>query len=531
MPELHIREMAVRAVAENPDGACEFEGIAVPWNDPVEINDWFGTYTEEFERGAVQDSDDALAFWRHDEVVGRIVANDDQDAGWWVRGRITPGTPEGDRAAALLRDGVITRMSVGFDFQEYREEHQEDGTTRIVHTKVRVREVSLVPFPAYENAQIATVRHRTAPKENPVPETTTEAPATRADVEAIRASVDEVDRNLALLKAEGIPGQRAEHVDVFRSVGEYVRAAVAGDERALRALPDAVRAAPDTVSSDGLLKDQWIGDIVELQQQAQPILNTFSTGPLPAEGLTVEYGLLESDTTDFERQVNEGDNLVHGKVKLTTDNAPVYTAGGYSGLSVQSIERTTNINLLDTTWEAIALKGARYTERLARSVATSAYNASLTAGGDRVVTADLTTAAGLRAMVLDVYEHFDDLDLLLDGVLVAKDVFLALSNVQADKSILQIAGAPDDKIGRITVNTKTPDGDVAGLTFRLFPKAAAGTVFAFDRRAVKTLEAPGGPVRLTNDINVVDLTKPIGMYTYVSSFVQRPKGIVPLVTA
>jgi len=524
MHELHVREMAVRA--ETEDGKREFSGIAVPYGDPVQINDWFGTYTEEFEHGAVQDSDDAKVFWRHAEPIGRITAARDTDGGWEITGVISQ-TPRGDEAYTLLRDGVIDRMSIGFDFGEYREEHDtETDTVRLIHSKVKVREVSLVPFPAYEGAQVATVRHRTASKENPMPPET--EPATRSDVEALRASVEEFDRNLTLLKTEGIPGQRAEHVDVFRSVGEYVKAAVTGDERALRALPDAVRAV-DATSADGILTDQWIGDIVELQSQAQPIVNTFSTGALPPQGLTVEYGVLDTDTTDFQRQVAEGNTLVHGKVSLTTANAPVYTAGGYSSLSIQAIERTTNINLLDTTWEAIALKAAKYTEGLARSVVTAGYNASVTAGGARVVTADLTTAAGLREMVLDVYEHFDDQDLLLDGILVAKDVFLAIANVQADKSILQIAGAPDDKLGRLTINTKTPDGDIAGLTVRLFPKAAAGTVFAFDSRSVKTLEAPGAPFRITNDLNVVDLTKPIGMYTYVSSFVQRPKGIVPLV--
>lgn len=522
MPELHVREMAVRA--ETEDGKREFSGIAVPYGDPVEINDWFGSYTEEFERGAVQDSDDAKVFWRHAEPIGRITSARDTDAGWEITGVISQ-TPRGDEAYTLLRDGVIDRMSIGFDFGEYREEHDtETNTVRLVHTKVKVREVSLVPFPAYEGAQVATVRHRTAPKENPVPETATETPATRADVDQINETIAELDRSFKMLQANGLPNADAASVDVFRSYGHYVKALVTGDEQAKRAFDGAV-------SGDGLLQDQWIGDIVELQQQAQPIVNTFSTGALPAQGLTVEYGILDTDTTDFQRQVAEGDTLVHGKVSLTTANAPVYTAGGYSSLSVQAIERTTNINLLDTTWEAIALKAAKYTEGLTRSVVTAGYNASVTAGGARVVTADLTTAAGLREMVLDVYEHFDDQDLLLDGILVAKDVFLAIADVQADKSILQIAGAPDDKLGRLTINTKTPDGDIAGLTVRLFPKAAAGTVFAFDSRSVKTLEAPGAPFRITNDLNVVDLTKPIGMYTYVSSFVQRPKGIVPLVTA
>lgn len=505
------RTLEVRAQVRADDaGARELTAIAVPWDSNADIGGW---YTERVQRGAVEPAENVLLFWRHRDPIGRITSYRDTDAGWEITAVISQ-TPQGDEAYTLLRDGVIDRMSIGFDPIEHIETTNEDGSLTVTRTRISVSEVSLVPFPAFDGAKVSDVRSATQPTlENPVPaETET---LTRADLTEMIQGMEDLTRSVALIQAG--PTDR-QPVSEFRSIGDYVRALVAGEERAKRAFDGAV-------SGDGILKDQWIGDIVQLQSQAQPILNAFTTGSLPAEGLTVEWGLLESDTTEFDRQIEEGDELLHGKVSLTTKNAPVYTAGGWSSLSIQAIQRTTNLSLLDTTWTALALKAARYVERLTRKTVLDAVAAQKVAG--ETVDADLTTARGIVALLLDLREHYDDLDLTLSGLMVSKDVFLDLYDVPEFASILSVSGAGTDKLG--TLDAGALDADLAGLKIKLFPKATAGTTFAYDKAAVKTLEAPGAPFRLTNDVSVVDLTKPLGLYTYVSSFAQQPAGLVPIV--
>lgn len=60
MQKLEIREFAIREVDTEKR---EVTGIAVPWDTPTNIA---GLYTETIARGAVQDSTDAMLFWRQD---------------------------------------------------------------------------------------------------------------------------------------------------------------------------------------------------------------------------------------------------------------------------------------------------------------------------------------------------------------------------------------------------------------------------------------------------------------------------------
>ena len=137
------REMSIRA--ESNSESRSFTGIAVPWNDVVTIRTWFGEFTEEVERGAVVESDGAKIFWRHGEIIGHVTAHRDVEAGWEIDGLIAE-TRQGNDAYALLRSGSLDKLSIGFEPLEWR----EDENGHITYTKIRVREVSLVPHPAYD---------------------------------------------------------------------------------------------------------------------------------------------------------------------------------------------------------------------------------------------------------------------------------------------------------------------------------------------------------------------------------------------
>lgn len=519
-PGLEVREVQIRSV----DAAKrEVYGIAVPWDQEVRIAGWTEDYYESVQRGACTARDgEPKAFWEHRQIIGRAVSTRDTDEGWEVALRISE-TTTGNDVLALVRDGSIDRFSIGFVPIEHTEREDEDGVRHVVRTRIEVREVSLVPFPAYDGAKVAGHRHE-APEQHPTTHRSTdkETPMTdtTTDIAEVRESVEDLTRAVELLRAEG--AVQAPHTDEFRSIGDYVKHLVAGDERAVRAFEGAV-------SGDGIAKDAWVGAIIDLQRQAQPIVQAFGgTKPLPEKGLNVEWGVLTDDSTDFDTQVDEGDELVVGKITLDTRTAPVVTAGGRSNLSAQAIERTTNVSLIDTVWEALALKAARYVERLGRKAALDQATANATdADAENFVVADLTTAEGIVEALIDVYEHFDGRDLSLAGLFVSKDVFLSLYGVQAVDSVLQVSGAPADKVGTMSVRADV-SADLAGLNVRLFPGAPSGTVFGYDARAVQVLEAPGAPFRITNELRALDLTKPIGMYTYVSAFAQRPNGIVPL---
>lgn len=496
---LEIREFQIRAVDTEKR---EVSGIAVPWGQVADIG---GLYREIIAAGAVQDSSDAKLFWRHDEPIGKITAAKDTEEGWDITAHLS-ATNRGDEVYTLIKDGVVDRFSIGFEPVEHADETHEDGSITRTRTKIKVREVSLVPFPAYEGARVAQVREATTTNERE-PVMATEQ--FDADLAEVRSTVEDIERKVSLLAEP----KEDESVTHFRSYGEYVKALASGDEIAKRVYAGAT-------TGDTIVKDAWIGDLVRLASQKQPVLSEFQhANTLPGQGMSVEYAVLESDTTQVGVQAAQGDDLLFGKVAITTETAPVKTLGGWSSLSRQAIERS-SVGVLDTTFQALYLKYARAVELLTRT--------SVTAGlvGADEVEADLTTQDGVVMALLDLAEHFDDNDQILSGLFVARDVFASLYSIEATDRILQVSQAPTDKVGTLTISSL--EAGLAGIKVKVFPGADAGTVFAYDSTAVKTLESPGAPLRL-QDENIVNLTKDFSVYGYAASFVQVPAGLVNVV--
>lgn len=496
----------------------EVTGIAVPWGQVANIGGW---YREEIQKGAVRESDDALLFWRHDEPIGKLISGRDTDAGWEVTMKIS-ATPRGEEAYQLLRDGVIDRFSIGFEPREQIEREEDDGSVTVIRTDIRVREVSLVPFPAYEGATVSDVRHDTSKENKPMPENTP-APASAADVAEVRDGLAELSRQFAtgITTREATPGLGEEFGIHFRSFGEYAKALASASHEDHDL---AVRAYEGAVSGDAVLKAGWIGDLTHLMSEKQIVLNEFTKGALPAEGVTVEYAQLKSDTTKVEKQDAEGDDLAFGKVAIETKTADIGTYGGYSSLSRQTIERA-NVGILDTTFTALALKYAKAIELLTRSTVKTAVAAL---GAGQTISANYGTQDGIVGLLLDLAEKMDANDRTLSGIFVASDVFKALAAVPATDRVLQVSNADRDKVGSMTLTALK--ADLAGVSVRVFPGATTGTMFAYDSLAVKTLESPGAPTRL-QDENIVNLTKDFSVYGYAASFAQIPSGLIKVTKA
>lgn len=507
-PQLEHREFEVRLAESADNDKREFTGIAVPWDSIANIA---GLYEERIARGAVVESDDAKVWWRHAEPIGRITSAKDGEDGWEITG-VLSRTSRGDEAYTLLRDGVVDRLSIGFEPLEHTDETHDDGSVTRTRTRIRVREVSIVPLPAYSGAAVTQVREARTEGETPMSDT-----LTRADLDEVRSSIEDIERELKLVGSATTPEPEG---DQFRSFGEYVKAVAAGDEAALRAYTGAT-------TGDTVIKDGWVGDVIRLGQERQRITKLFRhTFDLPAEGNNIEYGVLASDTTQVGVQANEGDDLAYGKLAIDTRTAPVRTLGGWTDLSRQAIERTT-VGVLDFTFRAMYLKYARAIETLTRGALTTAFN-DATATALQEVEGDLTTQDGVVATLVELVEHFEDNASNLSGLLVSKDAFLSLLEVPSTDRILRVNQAPDDRLGTLTVSSLT--GNIAGLPVTLWPNAPAGAVLAYDEEAVRTQEAPGAPMRL-QDENVVNLTKQFSVYGYASSYVQIPAGLTKVVTA
>lgn len=142
------------ALEEREDGRT-LTGVVMPYGTEAKI----GSYTETFRRGAFADADPAqvplLAQHDRDRLpIGRATSFAEDDAGLTAELRVSQ-TAAGDDVLALIRDGAVTGLSVGFVPVENA---WNTARTRVERVRARLVELSVTAFPAYEGAQILAVR-------------------------------------------------------------------------------------------------------------------------------------------------------------------------------------------------------------------------------------------------------------------------------------------------------------------------------------------------------------------------------------
>lgn len=514
-PDLETRSLQMEIRAVDSDQRT-ITGIAVPWDDEIEL---FPGYREKFARGAVEDSDDAKLFWAHREVIGRVTAARDTDAGWEITARIS-STPRGDEVYTLLRDQVIDRMSVGF--QPIESTHNEETDVHTI-TRARVREVSLVPFPAYEAATVSNVRH----KEEGTMSTTATPTATVESVTELREAIEDLERSIDTRLTEFSAREEEAPVET-RSAGELVKAAIDGDESALTALSEVhKRAYPSGggTTADTIARNAWVGDLTRLVDEAATLRSLFSTGTLPESGNFIEYGVLQSNTVTVDEQENEGDDLTLGKVSLTTATAPVQTYGGYSLLTRQEIERS-SVAILDHHFRAQAIATGKALNAAFRTFYAAQVTAQTTAGNTVAVPAAGTaTYTDWLEAVVDAAEKYEDLGLSIDALVVDKTIFKEFVGFEGSdgRPLFTVSGTGSNVVGSLDV--RGLKGELANVpVIPNLKQTAPGAAFA-NRLAIRSYNSP---VTRLQDENVVNLSKAFSVYLYSALAAEIPSAIVPV---
>lgn len=488
------------------------EGIAVPWDSPTEV----GGYTETIARGAVEDGEIKF-FWQHREIIGRVVKTEDRKEGLWIQAKISD-TSLGRDALTLLRDGVVDGLSIGFEPIESLV--NEDGS--VVRTKIRVREVSGVNFPAYKEATVSQVREA-----QPIKDEVMADIVTRADVDELRASMDELSR-----KVEIFPSTPLAPVTDTRSAGEVLKAIVDGDSETIRSYENLLsRAYTGATTADTVMKNAWVGDLTRVFDASSGVLaSIFSTGTLPGTGNNIEFAELTANTIAVAEQAAEGDDIGFGKVTIATRTAPVKTYAGGTQLTRQEIERS-SVNVLNTSLDALAMAaGARK-----KIVLRTAYNALVTArkaiaadagvvvmGGGTPLKLSTSTAASWEEALIDAALKFDAVNLGMDVLIVSADVFKKLRGLTVSGERVFQTG-PGNASG--TLNLPGLTGNLAGLSVRLDAGQTGIAANFANGRAIRQYDS--ALVSLTDE-NIVNLSKSFAVYKYGAVAAEIPAGVVPV---
>ncbi|MFR1472707.1 MAG: HK97 family phage prohead protease [Actinomyces urogenitalis] len=513
-------------------GGHVIEGIAVPLMEPTTI---IPGYREQIAAGAVDLEAQPALFYRHSEPIG-VITRLWEDADALKFEAHVSDTALGRDAYTLAHDGAIRSASIGFYEREWSDEVTDDGEQLRTQTRIDLREISLVPVPAYEGAQITNVRNHhdhTTTIEEPHMDTTATDTLERAITETT-GQIDLLTRRVSLL--EDTPAQPAAPTIEHRSGGELLRAAIDGDDAARAALAPLVGRAPgNTTSSDARYEEPtFITDLTRIIQVLSPLSSLFATGTLPSEGNTLEFARLKTNTTTVARQANEGDALPLGTVSIETDaTTKIGTYGGATTLSRQAIERT-RTNILDLQLRALTMAAAK-----AQADAFSAfYKGVVKSQASRAITTTKTAAAldwkSLLHMLLDARAAYRDVALPLDGLIVDRPTFEAIAGMTdtTGRPILAPTGTtPVNNVGTLNASSDLAAADLHGLTIKCDDISGAldGAVGAFySHDALRTYTS--GTVSL-QDQSVLDLTAAFSIYFYAAFADEIPTGIVPLKTA
>lgn len=524
-----IRKFGAHLRADVDDGRT-LTGLAVPFDVETEI---FPGWREKIARGAIDLTSAPALFYRHSEPIGVITGMTETPEGLQITARFSD-TTLGRDAATLAKDGAIKNLSIGFFEREYTDETTDDGATLRTQHSIDLREISLVPIPAYEDAKITAVREAQTP---PTPtETTTKGTTmtdqiTRADIDELADASTDLARRLSLLEATGTAA--APTPTETRSAGDLLRAAVEGDESARAALaPFVGRAVNTTTAADARINEPtFVRDLVRLIDNANPLMQLFATGPLPADGNTLEYARLKANTLSVTEQATEGATLPTGGVETEVETCKVKTYGGGSVITRQTIERA-RTNVLDLTLRGLAIEAGK---NLASEFAKFFEKTVKEQNAKAIVSAKLVNAlnwADILGIMLDASERFEDLAMACDGLIVNRATFAALASLE-DKSgrpLLTVTG----NNGSNTIGTVSAAGRYINLdglkvvTNRHLTNVGMGdgVVGAFYNSEALRVYKSG--LASLQDTGVLDLTQTFSVYQYAAMADEIPSALVPL---
>ena len=507
MSEMITREFQARLVDTEERTIV---GLAVPYGQEIELT---GNLKERFEAGAIESVDDVKLFYGHEEPIGKVIEGRDTPEGYEIVAKISD-TPRGNEVYTLLQDDVLNRFSVGF----FPVKDRKEGQT-IVRELVDLKEVSVVPFPAFEGAKITEVRSESEAEEvEEIVETPNETES--ETMENIELDVRTVQDEVAELRRVIEAGQAVEiatpATHKFRSQGEFAKGLLAGDEDA-KAL---ARAA--STSADAAVLPPFVGYLDTLINNNRPTLSAFTRGALPTSGLAVEYIQIDSNTLAVGEQSPENEALSFGNLSFEVMSADVKTYGGYTSFSRQYVERAT-INTLDQVFQGLTIAYANASNK----VVVDAISALSFAGKTFQANTDASTVA--KGIAEGSAYIFEATGLRPNVIVAGVTAYVNLVSIGATDGRLNFATTGDNFNMVGNANIPGLSGSLFGLPIIVDPQLNDVYCFLANSAAVTSWESAGSPVRLSQG-DVTTLEDSVSVYGYMAVAVQRPGAIVSLDT-
>lgn len=151
----HICNLEVKSLT----GEGYFSGYASVYNITDNHNDIIinGAFAKSINNGV----SDIKLLWQHDtsQPIGSFTYINEDEYGLYVEGRLMLNLVKAREAFSLLNEGVVESLSVGFQVEESNFDY-ENNIRYII--KAKLFEISLVTFPANDQAKIISVGKKLA---------------------------------------------------------------------------------------------------------------------------------------------------------------------------------------------------------------------------------------------------------------------------------------------------------------------------------------------------------------------------------
>ena len=498
------------APVASTDGGWEITARAVPLDTPTEIAPGF---VETIQSGALVPRETGVKlFSEHRDVIGVVTETREEDGGLVIDARISD-TQLGRDVRQLIADGALTQMSIGFL-------PAEDGQTitrtetgiDVTVTRATLYEVSVVPFPAYEDTAITDQRSATEERETT---TMTENVIDRLDdalgglAVDVRALSDRIDH------VETAQVEEPHPLAQYRSYGDYIKRAPEGlDFREL------------TKVGQSAQPPAWLGRLQAKMEAKKRVTNALAyTHDVPAQGETVQYSVYKEDSLKVAAYT-EGTTLVPGTMADELKSAKIVPFAGAVSLTRATVNRA-DPAYLDDIGQRMAIKYAKTFEdwnvQFVREQIVAAA-AVQSVGGQ--TTAKAVTAESLRNVIIDAQKAFDDSDQYsIDGLFLTWDLIKTIASLGEEKRLLRWVGSDPAVANEGKIDpTKPISLSLYGVPVTPMPGETLACFY--DKRAVAIRDDGETPLRLQQD-QVLSLQRDVAIYGEAVHYCPFPKALLP----
>lgn len=495
------------APVASTDGGWEITARAVPLDTPTEIAPGF---VETIKSGALVPRETGVKlFSEHRDVIGVVTETREEDGGLVIEARISD-TQLGRDVRQLIADGALTQMSIGFlPAEDGQTIARTDAGIDVTVTRATLYEVSVVPFPAYEDTAITDQRsaeRETAMTENVIDRLDDAIGGLAVDVRALSDRIDHV---------ETAQVEEPHPLAQYRSYGDYIKRAPEGlDFREL------------TKVGQSAQPPAWLGRLQAKMEAKKRVTNALAyTHDVPAQGETVQYSVYKEDSLKVAAYT-EGTTLVPGTMADELKSAKIVPFAGAVSLTRATVNRA-DPAYLDDIGQRMAIKYAKTFENWNTQFIREqivAVAAVQSVGGQ--TTAKAVTAESLRNVIIDAQKAFDDSDQYsIDGLFLTWDLIKTIASLGEEKRLLRWVGSDPAVANEGKIDpTKPLSLSLYGVPVTPLP----GDTLAcfYDKRAVAIRDDGETPLRLQQD-QVLSLQRDVAIYGEAVHYCQFPKALLP----